>query len=213
MTPVSARPHRPAARLGEQPARATQLRSRSPPPRRTPTGGCCSNCSTSTSPAELTWWLGAIDELLQHLANDPRRPAPGLVDGLWARLLDVPGRAAQRPPLCRPGRPGARRRRPSCCPAPAACSGYARLTRQRHLRTHRRQPRPAPERGHPRRRLARRQQPRLARRRRPRRRTARRRPRHHRPRLRLAPRPPQPRDLLTCRAGAAPPLIDVGLSG
>ncbi|MEU8073829.1 GNAT family N-acetyltransferase [Catellatospora citrea] len=36
-------------------------------------------------------WLGALDEPLQYLANDPRRLGMRLGDGLWARLLDVPG--------------------------------------------------------------------------------------------------------------------------
>ncbi|GIF81714.1 GNAT family N-acetyltransferase [Catellatospora bangladeshensis] len=41
-------------------------------------------------------WLGAVDEPLQYLTNDPRRLGMRLGDGLWVRLVDIPAALSAR---------------------------------------------------------------------------------------------------------------------
>jgi predicted acetyltransferase len=41
-------------------------------------------------------WLGAVDEPLLYLVDEPRRLGARLGDGLWVRLVDVPGALAAR---------------------------------------------------------------------------------------------------------------------
>jgi predicted acetyltransferase len=45
---------------------------------------------------ETTWWLGALDEPLQYLVNEPRRLGSRIGDSLWVRLVDVPAALAAR---------------------------------------------------------------------------------------------------------------------
>ncbi len=43
-----------------------------------------------------SWWLGALDEPLQYLVDEPRRLGLGVGDSLWVRLVDVPAALAAR---------------------------------------------------------------------------------------------------------------------
>jgi len=44
----------------------------------------------------VSWWLGAFDEPLQYLVDEPRRLGLGGGDSLWVRLTDVPAALAAR---------------------------------------------------------------------------------------------------------------------
>jgi len=43
-----------------------------------------------------SYWMGALDEPLQYLVNEPRRLAGRIGDALWVRLVDVPAALAAR---------------------------------------------------------------------------------------------------------------------
>ena len=45
---------------------------------------------------QTSWWLGALDEPLLYLVDEPRRLGSRLGDSLWVRLVDVPAALAAR---------------------------------------------------------------------------------------------------------------------
>src|SRR2546430_5024210 len=45
---------------------------------------------------QTSWWLGAFDEPMLYLVEEPRRLGSRLGDSLWVRLVDVPAALAAR---------------------------------------------------------------------------------------------------------------------